>query len=524
MSEPSQLQVMDEVGWLHRVLVCSPGKELSLVPPAERERYLVDDLLEPERAQAQHGEFRNALRILMRAGPEGQDSQVMDVREALERGLGLPQVESQAKRLFEEVCQAEKDAYPKGERFRKDVVLNALQSLYNDGRMEDLVDALIGGLPAEKPRPGHPLFMLGPAPNAIFTRDYQVTLGRGVAISAMAKEARRREPAIARFLFATLPEMRSMGCPFDGPGLVDAIQQETRRAGGEGQASPQKSPFGGAGVAPNLRVIEEQTRSSGGRALIEGGDVMVLSPGVIAMGIGERTSWRGAEALALGLRCCREQAPESFPFHTLLVMELPRKRAMMHLDTVFTLVDHGLALAFPPLTFPGAREEMDVMSCDLASPQDAPLTWTWEGPFSEVMARTLGSFGRPLILAAGGGEKRAQQHREQWSDGCNAVAVGPGVAVAYSRNRETTAVLENLNEKIRSNSKQIAVVGAQQFGGPDPTHCRPFQTLDARGLDEKQVGGLIGNGDRVLVCLDSSELGRARGGPHCMTMALSRRS
>lgn len=492
--EAPALRVRDEVSWLHRVLVCSPGRELSLVPPNERDRYLVEDVLCPERAMAQHREFARVLGTLMRAGPAGGAARVLDVREELRAAFADPTACGAAGLLLDQICEAEQALYAGHARFPFQEVRGALQASLDSGDVDALVERVIGGLPAERPHPEQPLFLLGPAPNAIFARDYQAVLGAGAVIGAMAKEARWREPAIARFLFAVRPTLRPRGVPFDGaaPGAF---------------GPPQPRPTAPEGA---------RTPPAAGAAWIEGGDVMALSPDCVAIGIGERTTWRGAESLALGLRLLRALDPESFPFRELVAVELPRRRAMMHLDTVFTLVDRGLALAFPPLTFPGAREEMDVVSCDLTVPFEAPVRWTWEGPFSRAMAARLSAPGRPLTLVAGGGARRPFQHREQWCDGCNAVAVGPGVAVVYQRNRLTNAALAELPVAARDPAR-VAVLGRA-----DEEHLRPFRVWSSVEIDEEAAREAVAAGERIAACVDGSELGRARGGPHCMTMALYR--
>jgi arginine deiminase len=195
---------------------------------------------------------------------------------------------------------------------------------------------------------------------------------------------------------------------------------------------------------------------------------------------------------------------------------MPPKRAMMHLDTVFTLVDHGLALAYPPLTFPSAREEMPVLSCDLTEDPDAPLAFRHAGLFSEAMARRLSAPGKPLTMIAGGGRDRIFQHREQWCDACNAVAVGPGVAVSYDRNDRTLAALAALDRQ------EGALVVTPGHKKTPPAHLRPFQVLHAADLTARKARALIAGGERVMVVIEGGELGRARGGPHCMTMALVR--
>ncbi len=281
----------------------------------------------------------------------------------------------------------------------------------------------------------------------------------------MAKQARWKEPAIARFLFE-----HALGL---GPATF----------------AVQSLPIG----ARARRRIEAVP----GDLIIEGGDVMALDGRTVLVGISERTSLRGATALALGLRWLRRERPQAFPFTELCAVEMPPRRAMMHLDTVFTLIDEGLALAYPPLTFPGAREEMPVFACDLACDPEAPVAFRPAGLFGEAMARRLSRPGRPLTLLAGGGRHRTDQHREQWCDACNAVAVGPGVAVSYDRNDRTLESLAALDTPARA----LTATPGRRPGSKLPADHVPALSSPPRGRPDAgqsaRARGGRGAGDGV---------------------------
>jgi arginine deiminase len=476
------LRVEGELGWLRRVLVCSPGEELRRVPPAERERYLVEDLLWLPRAQEQHAAFVRALSILMRAAPRTKgepEPEVVDLRAELRRTLMSAEAAEPGEGLLEEICHLE----PRLHGAEIDEEIAALRALLDQGSAQ-LADDLIAGVPEARLSPGGELFRIRPSPNIVFARDYQFVLGGGAFVSSMAKQVRRKEPALARFLFD--------------------------HALGLGHVS-----FDVRSLAKGARA-RRRVDAVPGDLLIEGGDVMALDRRTVLVGLSERTTLRGASALAVGLRWLRREHPEAFPFTELCAVEMPPKRAMMHLDTVFTLVDAGLALAYPPLTFPGAREEMPVLSCDLACDPEAPLAFRPVGPFSEAMARRLSQPGKPLTLVAGGGHHRTFQHREQWCDACNAFAVGPGVAISYDRNDRTLAALAALDTPAR------ALLATPGHASAPADHLRPFRMIHANDLTPRRARELVGGGERVMVAIDGGELGRARGGPHCMTMALHR--
>src|SRR6185437_5524899 len=387
---------------------------------AERERYLVEDLLWLPRTQEQHASLVNALSTLMRAAPRDAadpEPQVVDLRAELRRALASPGAAEDAETLLDEVCQLE----PRLNGAEMDEELASLRAALAAGS-DRLADDLISGVLEPRIAPSssmaRELFRICPSPNIVFTRDYQFVLGGGAFLSSMAKQARWKEPAIARFLFE-----HALGL---GTATFDV----------------ESLPIG----ARARRRIEAVP----GDLIIEGGDVMALDGGIVLVGISERTSLRGATALGLGLRWLRRARPGAFPFTELCAVQMPPRRAMMHLDTVFTLIDEGLALAYPPLTFPGAREEMPVFSCDLACDPEAPVAFRPAGLFGEAMSLRLSRPGRPLTLLAGGGRHRTDQHREQWCDACNAVAVGPGVAVSYDRNDRTLEALAALDTPARA--------------------------------------------------------------------------
>jgi arginine deiminase len=477
------LCVEGEIGWLRRVMVCAPGDEMRRVPPAERDRYLMEDVLWLERAEEQHRAFTRALETVMRAGPAGPRAEVVDLRVELRRVLAEPRVAAATAELIERVGRLE-PSLPRADRAAVVALLHELA-----GRADPaLADRLIGGVLARTPTPGRPHFLLGPSPNVLFSRDYQFVLGGGVFISSMAMPVRRKEPLLSRFVFR-----EALGLAESAFDVADVERL-------------------GPAVARELEAIP-------GELWIEGGDVMAVGRSTVLVGLSERTTLRGASALALALRHLHREDPTRFPFRELCAVELPSRRAMMHLDTVFTLVDEGLALAFPPLTFPGAREEMNVLACDLDVDPDAPLGWTWQGHFSQAMAARLSSPGRPLTLVAGGGPRRTLQHREQWFDGCNALAIGPGVAVLYRRNDGTLSSLRALDDPSLRDAGAIVTPGAERAPA---AHLRPFRVRHAADLNDACARSTVAGGERLFVCIEGGELGRARGGPHCMSMALAR--
>ncbi len=314
------------------------------------------------------------------------------------------------------------------------------------GRLETgkLAQALISGIRNDRPtqRRKPQFYSLPPLPNYFFQRDPQIVLGDRVLISSMATEAREREPLLARSLFEHHPALKPA----------------------------------------EILTLEEHSLNEDWAYLphVEGGDVLVPSDDVLIIGRSERTNRRGVETMARRLR------DSGAKFRVLLVVELPPQRSYMHLDTVFTFIDHGLCLAHMPVIATGGPEAGHVYRIDL---DRSEITYTLQ----DNLTSALSDVGLDIELVPCGGDDLIDQQREQWTDGANAFAIAPGVILLYERNHKTA-------EELRRR--------------------------DFRLLHEQEVlegAEVMGHG-RTAILLRGNDLSRARGGPRCMTMPLERDS
>jgi arginine deiminase len=418
------VRVNSEIGRLRRVLVHEPGPEVDCMVPSMMEELLFDDILFGEGARDEHRRFRRLMQLL---GVE-----VLEVNELLTEALA----DEEARAWLWAILQHEAP--------------RELRTAAPPATAGETVATAVGGRLADPGGGGievEDLFHLPPLPNWCFQRDPQVVLGCGVVFSAMATAARWREGILTRCLFHFHPRLA------DTPVILDPLQ-----------------PIGERGhlLGPH-------------RPRLEGGDVLVLSPEVVAVGISERTNSAAVELLAAAL-ARRPDGPR-----WLVVVLVPHRRAYMHLDTVFTPLDRDAALVFEPVICGSGPQAAESYEIDLHSDDLAPRP-------SGTLLAALAVHDLEYEPIACGGVDPVAQLREQWTDGANALALAPGTAVLYDRNLATAEELDR---------RGFRVVAA-----------------DDVLLGREEVG--LDRGGRVCLLLESHEISRARGGPHCLTHPLER--
>jgi arginine deiminase len=253
-----------------------------------------------------------------------------------------------------------------------------------------------------------------PLPNLMFTRDSSVWVGDQVAVTSLAMPARDRESALTAALYAHHPR------------------------------------FAGAQQLYGAHLEH-----------LEGGDVLLLSPGVLAVGVGERTTAGGAERLARRV-LARGLA------HTLLVVPIAQQRATMHLDTICTMVDVDAMVMYPAVadhlqawtvtSGDGLPDEADTVELAVRGPR----------PFLVAAAEAMG-IDRLRVIDTGLDPVTAE--REQWDDGNNTLALAPRLAVAYERNTVTNAALEAAGIEV------VPIAGSELGSGRGGPRCMSCPVL-----------------------------------------------
>lgn len=383
-----------EVGTLRVVILHRPGAELQRLTPRNSDRLLFDGLPWVSRAQEEHDAFAALLR--------SRGVEVLLLSDLLTEALG-----SGAARMHG--ISAAVDSRRLGLPLAQELAAY-LRSLEAGPLAHILMAGMtfnelpIAGEMSLVRRMHHSAdFVIDPLPNLLFTRDSSFWIGPRVAITSLALPARIRETSLTDLIYAHHPRFRGI-----------------RRA--------------------------YESRS----APVEGGDVLLLAPGVVAVGVGERTTPAGAEALARSLF-------DDDLAHTVLAIPIAQERAQMHLDTVCTMVDTDAVVMYPNI--------VDSLSAFTIHRTGDGVKIDRAAPFVDAAANAMG-IEKLRVIDTGLDPVTAE--REQWDDGNNTLALSPGVVVAYERNTETNARLEDSGiEVLRISASELGT----GRGGPRCMSC-----------------------------------------------------
>lgn len=495
-----EIGVFTEIGLLEKVLIHCPDQGIAHVVPSKAQEWLYEDIVHLPKMKQEFAQFKKlllayldptALKKWVHKENQGIDSgqlaspyskhyikseKVIDAQDAL---VDVLQDNQTRANIVASICAVEDTSYD-------------IQMFLTDPcevSPEELSRILITGIFEEGRIHGYPHTMIfAPVPNFLFTRDIGITVRNHILLSRTASKARMRESILSRYIaYHVILENQN-----------DRVLEMTD--------------------SENFFMLDDCEKEKA-KITLEGGDIMMVSPHHLLIGCSERTTPYAAQAIL------DEVFKEAVGINKVSIVRLPKTRAMMHLDTVMTQVARNAWVLFKKLVRDDVYVKKVVSELGVVDPKNAQKATVSQFKRSEsgfdvnreitciqdmLMDISCNDFGCKeddvkFIYSGKGGI--LSDEREQWTDSCNVVALKEGVVVGYDRNEQTAKGFKEAGFEPVHVSEIVEKLSQEIIKNPN---------IDVSLLLEKIVPS------QALLMINSSELSRARGGPHCMTMPLKR--
>nr|WKN34863.1 arginine deiminase family protein [Tunicatimonas sp. TK19036] len=484
------VHVTSEIGTLKRLLIHSPDAGIGKIVPRIKDQLLYDDIVYLDKMQQEYSEYLRVLlcfldpdKIQGKAGDAAYEASVINNRFDSEMVLNVEQ-------MLERILQNEEVKYllvPSVCAIEKCGLRTQKQLL--ETPPEKLANILITGILEDEN--GQEIILFPPIPNLIFTRDIGITIHDHILLSKPYEDARDREALLFKYIahFELLRQTTTHE-PDELAQQVIELQE------------------------PNLFYVSSEEETQQKVVTVEGGDVMMISPGHLLVGLSERTSLPAVEQLV-------ENLFQRDLIQKISIIKIPRRRAYMHIDTVFTQVKRDTWIVFSPFTKQeiNRAKQFNVAGAiqgqkNIEPTHEVEVVQFFRQPeanssysilttrldylddlLEQVSKEDFGATHCEIIPSAGG--EFPYSEREQWTDACNFLAVREGVIIGYDRNIKTEDEFRKRGFAVLRSSDIIT------------------QVEQGKSIDEVVTGD-------TLILLPSGELSRARGGTHCMSMPLLR--